>query len=170
MPQYYVTGNHEAIISPAVWDFVQAELAATCKGQCSSSRQRVFSGKIGIFPHGDEGFQDRWWHSRADRVGDKFLDDTEYVQFLVNDVEMGRTELIDWQLSDSYVDIDTKYLRRKCGSLKFEQRHVVASLALNSLRHENFKNSRVDPLCEIVVGVPHEGLVALDHVKISPFM
>lgn len=28
VPQYYVTGNYEPIITPAVWDFVQAELAA----------------------------------------------------------------------------------------------------------------------------------------------
>ena len=27
VPQYYVTASHEAIISPAVWDFVQSELA-----------------------------------------------------------------------------------------------------------------------------------------------
>lgn len=46
VPQYYVTGNHDPIISPAVWDFVQAELAAPAKGRRSPSRQRTFSGKI----------------------------------------------------------------------------------------------------------------------------
>ncbi|WP_151588401.1 MULTISPECIES: recombinase family protein [unclassified Corynebacterium] len=38
--QYYVTGNHEPIIPPAVWDFVQAELAAPTTGRRSTSRQR----------------------------------------------------------------------------------------------------------------------------------
>lgn len=33
VPQYYVTGNHEPIIAPAVWDFVQAELTAPRHGQ-----------------------------------------------------------------------------------------------------------------------------------------
>lgn len=46
VPQYYVTGNHEPIITPAVWDFVQAELAAPATGRRSSSLQRTFSGKI----------------------------------------------------------------------------------------------------------------------------
>ncbi len=33
VPQYYVTASHEAIISPAVWDFVQAELAKGAANQ-----------------------------------------------------------------------------------------------------------------------------------------
>lgn len=37
IPQYYVTGNHEAIIAPAVWDRVQHELASR------SGRSRSFS-------------------------------------------------------------------------------------------------------------------------------
>lgn len=37
IPQYYVTGNHEAIIAPAVWDQVQSELARR------SGRSRSFS-------------------------------------------------------------------------------------------------------------------------------
>lgn len=32
VPQYYVEGNHEVIISPAVFDMVQAELAKRKKG------------------------------------------------------------------------------------------------------------------------------------------
>lgn len=37
IPQYYVTGNHEAIIAPTVWDQVQSELARR------SGRSRSFS-------------------------------------------------------------------------------------------------------------------------------
>lgn len=32
VPQYYVERNHEAIISPAVFDMVQVELAKRAKG------------------------------------------------------------------------------------------------------------------------------------------
>lgn len=46
VPQYYVTGAHEAIISPAVWDFVQAELTRTKSGRGTQHRTRPFSGKI----------------------------------------------------------------------------------------------------------------------------
>lgn len=46
VPQYYVTGNHEAIISPAVWDFVQAELAKTAKFRRTQHRTRPFSSTL----------------------------------------------------------------------------------------------------------------------------
>ncbi|WP_428861002.1 hypothetical protein AB4920_01705 [Bifidobacterium dentium] len=38
--QYYVTGNHEPIIDPAVWDQVQYELA---------TRHATNTAKIGLF-------------------------------------------------------------------------------------------------------------------------
>ena len=46
VPQYYVTGNHEAIISPAVWDFVQSELAKTAKFRRTQHRTRPFSSTL----------------------------------------------------------------------------------------------------------------------------
>lgn len=46
VPQYYVEGNHEAIISPAVFDMVQAELAKRKKGNSRYSGVTIFSNKI----------------------------------------------------------------------------------------------------------------------------
>lgn len=66
VPQYYVTGNHEAIINPAVWDFVQAELAAIKKGRRSASRQRTFSGKIRCGQCGS------WYGSKTWHAGSKY--------------------------------------------------------------------------------------------------
>ncbi|MEW6903277.1 recombinase family protein [Trueperella pyogenes] len=66
VPQYYVTGNHEAIINPAVWDFVQAELAAIKKGRRSASRQRTFSGKIRCAQCGS------WYGSKTWHAGSKY--------------------------------------------------------------------------------------------------
>ena len=43
--QYYITGNHESIITPAVWDFVQAELAAPATGRRSASPAAVVLGQ-----------------------------------------------------------------------------------------------------------------------------
>lgn len=62
VPQYYVTGAHEAIISPAVWDFVQAELARTKSGRGTQHRTRPFSGKIVC---GDCGgyYGSKTWHA-----------------------------------------------------------------------------------------------------------
>jgi len=41
-----VEGNHEAIISPAVFDMVQAELAKRTKGGSRYSGVSIFSNKI----------------------------------------------------------------------------------------------------------------------------
>ena len=46
VPQYYVTGDHEAIISPGVHDFVQAIINQGRKPGGSFSRQRTFSAAI----------------------------------------------------------------------------------------------------------------------------
>ena len=66
VPQYYVTGNHEPIIAPAVWDFVQAELAAHGTGRRSTSRQRTFSGKIRCAQCG------AWYGSKTWHAGSKY--------------------------------------------------------------------------------------------------
>ncbi len=66
VPQYYVTGNHEPIIAPAVWDFVQAELTAHATGRRSTSRQRTFSGKIRCGQCG------AWYGSKTWHAGSKY--------------------------------------------------------------------------------------------------
>ena len=62
VPQYYVEGNHEAIISPAVFDMVQAELARRTKGGSRYSGVSIFSNKIKC---GDCGgwYGSKVWHS-----------------------------------------------------------------------------------------------------------
>lgn len=62
VPQYYVEGNHEAIISPAVFDMVQAELAKRKRGGTRYSGVSIFSNKIKC---GDCGgwYGSKVWHS-----------------------------------------------------------------------------------------------------------
>lgn len=62
VPQYYVEGNHEAIISPAVFDMVQAELARRKHGGSRYSGVSIFSNKIRC---GDCGgwYGSKVWHS-----------------------------------------------------------------------------------------------------------
>lgn len=45
MPQYYVTGHHEPIIDPAIWDQVQVELA-TRHGSTRCSKTGLFSSRL----------------------------------------------------------------------------------------------------------------------------
>ncbi len=62
VPQYYVTANHEAIINPAVWEFVNGELDKHSKFQRSSNRTRSFSSTLVC---GDCGsyFGAKTWHA-----------------------------------------------------------------------------------------------------------
>ena len=46
IPQYYVTGNHEAIISPETFDLVQTEIARRRKGRGKYSGVSIFSNRI----------------------------------------------------------------------------------------------------------------------------
>lgn len=63
VPQYYVEGNHEAIISPKVFDLVQAELERRKRTKGSRySGVSIFSNKIKC---GDCGswYGSKVWHS-----------------------------------------------------------------------------------------------------------
>ena len=46
IPQYYVEGNHEAIISPEVFEQVQRELERRKSSKGRHSSVHLFSGKI----------------------------------------------------------------------------------------------------------------------------
>ncbi|HQH66701.1 MAG: recombinase family protein, partial [Bacteroidales bacterium] len=62
VPQYYVEGNHEAIISPAVFDMVQAEIAKRTKGGTRYSGVSIFSNKIRCADCGG-WYGAKTWHS-----------------------------------------------------------------------------------------------------------
>ena len=62
MPQYYVEGNHEAIIDPVTFDYVQAEMARRTKDKHRYSGVSMFSSKIKC---GECGcwYGSKVWHS-----------------------------------------------------------------------------------------------------------
>ena len=62
VPQYYVEGNHEAIISPAVFDMVQEELARRTGGGSRYSGVSIFSNKIKCADCG-AWYGSKVWHS-----------------------------------------------------------------------------------------------------------
>ena len=62
VPQYYVEGNHEAIISPAVFDLVQTELEKRKRGGSRYSGVSIFSNKIKCADCGG-WFGSKVWHS-----------------------------------------------------------------------------------------------------------
>lgn len=62
IPQYYVTGNHEAIIEPEIFDMVQRELARRRRGRNRHSGVHDFSGKIKCGECGS-WYGSKVWHS-----------------------------------------------------------------------------------------------------------
>ena len=66
IPQYYVEGDHEAIIDPAVFDRVQLELEKRCSGKNRHSGVHDFSGKIKC------GQCSSWYGSKVWHSTDKY--------------------------------------------------------------------------------------------------
>ena len=62
IPQYYVTGNHEAIIEPAVFDMVQREMETRRPGKNRYSGVHAFSGKVYCGQCGSL-YGSKVWHS-----------------------------------------------------------------------------------------------------------
>lgn len=62
VPQYYVEGNHEAIIDPKVFDLVQEELARRAKSRSRYSGVTIFSNKIKCSDCGG-WYGAKVWHS-----------------------------------------------------------------------------------------------------------
>lgn len=62
VPQYYVEGNHEAIIAPPVFDKVQLLMKSRCKGKNRNSSVNIFSSKIKCGKCGS-WYGSKVWHS-----------------------------------------------------------------------------------------------------------
>ena len=62
IPQYYVEGNHEAIITPAQFELVQQELARRNSSRGRHSGVHLFSGKIKC-GHCGHWYGSKTWHS-----------------------------------------------------------------------------------------------------------
>ncbi len=64
IPQYYVEGNHEAIVSPDVFEQVQSELERRKASKGRHSGVHLFSGKIRCGQCG-EWYGSKTWHSNS---------------------------------------------------------------------------------------------------------
>lgn len=64
IPQYYVEGNHEAIVRPEVYELVQQELEHRRNSQGRYSCVHLFSGKIRCGQCG-EWYGSKVWHSNS---------------------------------------------------------------------------------------------------------
>ncbi len=86
-----------------------------------------------------EGFDDRWWHEGAGRVGDDTLGGKDYIQFLADGMEVGRAEITDWQLSDGYIGVDLEVRAKEIWFFEIRRdlrrQHYGAEFARHLIRH-----------------------------------
>ncbi|MDR1567819.1 MAG: recombinase family protein [Streptococcaceae bacterium] len=153
IPQYYVKGDHEAIIKPEVWDMVQNLLALRTSGKNRLSSANVFSSKIKC---GDCGswYGSKIWHStskyrrRVWRCNHKYdegekcqtphLSDDEIKAIIVkaiNQLVDMKTEVIDNYHEIKAILFDTTTLETEQGELE-ESVNTLAA-AINSAIEEN---------------------------------
>lgn len=86
-----------------------------------------------------EGFDRRWWHDSARNLGEDTRGGTDYIQFLADGVEVGRAEVSGWQLSDSYIGIDSKVPTKQIWFFEirrdFRRQQYGAEFARYLIRH-----------------------------------
>ncbi len=136
IPQYYVTGNHEAIISPTTFDRVQRMIEQRTSGKNRISSVSIFSGKIKC---GDCGswFGSKVWHSNSkykqkiwqcnhkfeDKCKTSHLTEDEIKQLFVkgvNSLISNKKEIIATHREMAKVIFDTSSLENEKTSLEDE--------------------------------------------------
>lgn len=54
------------------------------------------------FEHSTEGFNDSWWHGYAEKLDSPLDEKHQYFQFLLNGVEVGRADIIPFDLAEEF--------------------------------------------------------------------
>ncbi len=110
IPQYYVTGNHEAIIPPATFDLVQAEI----EGRSNSRRKGRYSGAT-IFSNRIKcGACGHWYGSKIWHSNDKY----RRLVYQCNNKFAGAKKcttphLTEAEIQENFVKVMNKLLRGK---------------------------------------------------------
>ncbi|MGO2864573.1 GCN5 family acetyltransferase [Corynebacterium casei] len=69
----------------------------------------------------NSGFERTWWHSRAGYVGSDPFSDKDYIQFLIDETEVGRAEVTDWVLTDTYVGVHSEIAAKQITFFEIHQ-------------------------------------------------
>lgn len=135
IPQYYVQNNHEAIITPETWDFVQTQLDNS-KGR-ARSRASIFSSKIQC---GDCGawFGSKVWHSSSKykrtiwQCNSKFEHDCETPHFSEDEIKQALMKAIKI-LMENKVDIRAEFEKIKAIAYNTDDLEIEKSKHLAEL-------------------------------------
>ncbi len=112
VPQYYVENNHEAIISPQVFDWVQEEIKRRCEGRGRYSGVSIFSSKIKCGQCGG-WYGAKVWHS-TDKVQQLIAENARVAQNQ-DDYDRNYNELVS-----RYEAVKTQY-DKTCEAIQYRK-------------------------------------------------
>lgn len=158
IPQYYVEGDHEAIIEPAVFDRVQIELEKRCKGKNRHSGVHDFSGKIKC-GHCGSWYGSKVWHST-----DKYRKVIWQCNHKYGEEKCSTPHLTEDEIKAAFVSAANKALNDK--KTVIETFRLIQDAVFDTSALEQERLALTDEL-NIVAGLIQDGIYKNAHVAQS---
>jgi site-specific DNA recombinase len=155
IPQYYVEGDHEAIIDPDVFDQVQIELEKRCPGRNRHSGVHDFSGKIKCGQCGS------WYGSKVWHSTDKYRKVIWQCNHKYHGEKCSTPHLSDDEIKAAFVSAANKVLADKQTVLETFQ--LIKDTAFDTSSLEKERDELTDEL-NIVAGLIQDGIYQNAHV------
>ena len=155
IPQYYVEGDHEAIIDPAVFDRVQIELEKRCSGKNRHSGVHDFSGKIKCGECGS------WYGSKVWHSTDKYRKVIWRCNHKYGGEKCSTPHLTDDEIKAAFVSAANKALADK--DTVIETFRLIRDSVFDTSALEQEKAELTDEL-NVVAGLIQDGIYQNAHV------
>ncbi len=155
IPQYYVEGDHEAIIDPAVFDRVQIELERRCSGKNRHSGVHDFSGKIKCGQCGS------WYGSKVWHSTDKYRKVIWRCNHKYGGEKCSTPHLTEDEIKAAFVKAANKALTNK--DTVIETFRLIQDSAFDTSALEQERTELTDEL-NIVAGLIQDGIYQNAHV------
>ena len=155
IPQYYVEGDHEAIIDPDVFDQVQIELEKRCPGRNRHSGVHDFSGKIKCGQCGG------WYGSKVWHSTDKYRKVIWQCNHKYHGKKCSTPHLTDDEIKVVFVRAANKALADK--DTIIETFRLIRDTAFDTSELEKERDGLTEEL-NVVAGLIQDGIYQNAHV------
>lgn len=155
IPQYYVEGDHEAIIDPDVFDQVQIELEKRCPGRNRHSGVHDFSSKIKCGQCGS------WYGSKVWHSTDKYRKVIWQCNHKYHGEKCSTPHLTDNEIKAAFVSVANKVLADK--DTVIETFRLIRDSVFDTSALEQEQTKLTDEL-NIVAGLIQDGIYQNAHV------
>lgn len=155
IPQYYVEGDHEAIIDPAVFDRVQIELERRSSGKNRHSGVHDFSGKIKCGKCGS------WYGSKVWHSTDKYRKVIWQCNHKYGGEKCSTPHLTDEEIKAAFISAANKALADK--NTVIDTFRIIKETVFDTSALEQERTELTDEL-NIVAGLIQDGIYQNAHV------